>query len=85
LAAWLGREAENVCFWIHDTPFAGQYSVWADGEPSGHFNDEKCVHIYALTRRQTDREGEWNNLRCSLLGEVYKSLAPVALCQKKYI
>ena len=41
-------------YWIDDTALAGQYSAWADGEPSNHnFFVEKCVHMYALTPWQT--------------------------------
>ena len=74
-------------YWIDDTPLAGQYSAWADGEPSDHnLNEEICVHMYmyTLTRRPT-RRGEWNDFRSTLPDEIDHSIAPVALYQKKYI
>ena len=73
-------------YWIDDSPLAGQYSVWADGEPSNrNLNEEICVYMYTLTPWPTRREGEWNDFQSDWRGEMYNSIAPVALCQKKYI
>ena len=74
--AWIGlyRKADNMFYWIDDTPLAGQYSSWKSGQPD-HFY-EKCVHILNL--------GKWNNLRC-ILREAQKHKAPVVLCQKKLL
>ena len=78
--AWLGlyRKADNMFYWIDATPLAGQYSAWDSGEPS-HFH-EKCVHIYNVL----NIPGKWNDLSCNL-DEANKFVAPVVLCQKKYI
>ena len=73
-------------YWIDDTPLAGQYSAWADGEPDNYnLNEEICVHMYMLTPWLTRREGEWNDFRCTLPDEIYNSIGPVALYQKNYI
>ena len=86
--AWIGlyRKADNMFYWIDDTPLAGHYYAWADGEPSNrNLNEEICVQMYTLTPWPTRREGEWDDFRCNLSGEIYNSIAPVALFQKKYI
>ena len=77
-------------YWIDDTPLAGQYSAWADGEPSNDTYGKECVHMYTLPPWQKDmyraREGKWNDLKCNLPGQAYKLILPPAvLCQKKYI
>jgi len=71
---WLGlnRKADNMFYWIDDTPLAGQYSAWASGEPS--YNSEKCVHMFRVL-------GQWNDIRCNLGGPN----APAILCQKNLI
>ena len=77
--AWLGlyRKADDMFYWIDDTPLAGQYSAWDSGEPNN--SDEKCVHIYDVS----DKLGKWNDFRCSLT-EADKHAAPAVLCQKKH-
>ncbi|XP_020602982.1 uncharacterized protein LOC110042005 [Orbicella faveolata] len=78
--AWLGLyrkpSAENIFYWIDDTPLAGQYSAWANGEPNSV--NEKCVHMIATSYKQ----GKWNDRPCSLGDE---SRAPVVLCQKSFM
>ena len=80
LGAWIGlyRKADNMFYWIDDTPLAGQYSSWNSGQPD-QFH-EKCVHIYDVL----DKLGKWNDLRCSL-PEAQKHIALVVLCQKKLL
>ena len=77
MGAWLGlyRDSDTAFYWIDDTPLAGQYSPWANGEPNS-FN-EKCVHIYA----KSYMEGKWNDRECSLSDPP----APVVLCQKRFM
>ena len=72
--AWLGlyRKADDMFYWIDDTPLAGQYSAWASGEPNS--NNEKCGHIYKAS-------GKWNDIPCNL-DKGHKHSAPVVLCQK---
>ena len=72
---WLGgyRKADDMFYWIDDTPLAGQYSAWASGEPNSR--DEGCVLIYVTSRK--NKEGQWNDLNCNSKIAV--------LCQKKYI
>ena len=81
-AAWLGlyRKADNLFYWVDDTPLADQYSAWADGEPNNYeSNGENCVHTYT---RPLSLFGKWNDKLCNL-DEANKYVAPVVLCQKK--
>ena len=80
--AWIGlyRKVDNKFYWIDDTPLAGQYSAWANGEPNNHQNKtENCVHTYT---RPLEKRGKWNDKVCNL-DEANKYVAPVVLCQKK--
>ena len=47
-SVWLGlyRKADDMFYWIDDTPLAGRYSTWRSGEPN--FNYEKCVHMFSV-------------------------------------
>ena len=74
---WLGlyRKADDMFYWIDDTPLAGQYSAWARGEPNS--NDEKCVHMFSVSGNLRT----WGDISCNLGGPN----APVILCQKKCI
>ena len=76
LGAWIGlyRKADNVFYWIDDTPLAGKYSAWASGQPDSFH--ENCVHMYNVL----DKLGKWNDLTCSV-----NYPAPVVLCQKKHL
>ena len=65
-------------YWVDDTPLAGHYSAWARGEPDHNF--VKCVHIY----NESDKFGEWNNIRC-ILDDAEENAAPAVSCQKKNI
>ena len=78
--AWIGlyRKADDMFYWVDDTPLAGHYSAWARGEPDHNF--VKCVHIY----NESDKFGEWNNIRC-ILDDADKNAAPTVSCQKKNI
>ena len=80
MGAWLGlcSKADDMFYWIDDTPLAGQYSSWDSGEP--HYSYEKCVHIYNVL----NKPGKWNNLRCNLDG-ADKDDVPVVICQKEHI
>ena len=79
--AWIGleRRSDNAFYWIDDTPLTGQYSAWADGEPSHLY--EKCVHTFT----KKSRPGKWNDNVCDLSqSDMWK--APVVLCKTvKYI
>ena len=78
--AWIGlyRKPDNAFYWIDDTPLTGQYSAWADGQPSQP--SEKCVHTYT----DLSKLGKWNDNQCNLLQS--KWIAPIVLCQTgKYI
>ena len=80
--AWLGLyrkpSAGDAFYWIDDTPIAGQFSAWANGEPNQV--QEKCVQIYGTSNKQ----GKWNDKECSLT-DAEKSEAPVVLCQKRFM
>ena len=77
LSAWIGlnRKINDKFYWVDDTPLAGRFSAWAQGEPN--FLQEKCVYI----RVKKDRQKNWIDSPCT-----YKctplSPAPVVLCQK---
>ena len=75
--AWLGlyRKPSAAFYWIDDTPLAGQFSAWASGEPNDR--REKCANMYAIG----EQPGKWNDILCNL-SDLYKSIAPVVLCQK---
>ena len=78
LGAWIGlyRKADNMFYWIDDTPLAGQYSTWANGKPDSQ--DEKCANIFMTGSRR--KYGKWNDLTCNL-PEASKSKSPVVLCK----
>ena len=79
--AWLGLRrnplAGDKFYWVDDTPSAGQFSAWANGQPNQV--QEKCGHMYVAS----DRIGQWNDKECSL-SDAEKSKAPVVLCQKMF-
>ena len=80
--AWLGlyRKADSLFYWVDDTPLAGQYYAWADGEPNNYQdNSENCVQIYT---RPLALLGKWND-NIYNLDEANEYVAPVVLCQKK--
>ena len=80
--AWLGlnrkSSAGNAFYWIDDTPLAGHFSAWANGEP----NDlgEECVQIHAASYLS----GKWNDMECSL-SVPERERAPLVLCQKRLV
>ena len=78
--AWLGlyRKADDMFYWVDDTPLEGQYSAWASKEPND--KAERCVHI--LLRGSAGKYGKWNDNKCNL-SEKDKSKSPVVLCQNK--
>ena len=74
---WLGltrRKSIGDFYWVDDTPLAGQFSAWADGEPNNPLV-ENCANIFMTGKRQ----GKWNDCFCS----VPANSSPVVLCQKK--
>ena len=81
--AWLGlnrnSSAGNAFYWIDDTPLAGHFSAWANGEPNNF--GEECVQIYAASYHSA---GEWNDMECSLpVSE--QERAPFVLCQIRLV
>lgn len=75
--AWLGlyrkrASAGDEFYWIDDTPLAGHFSAWANGEPNNL--NEKCVHMIASSQKQ----GRWNDIPC-------EGKSPVVLCQKRFM
>ena len=63
LGEWLGlyRKADDMFYWIHDSPLAGRYSAWASGD-SPNFNYEKCVHMFSVSGTLR----KWNDIKCNL-------------------
>ena len=78
--AWLGLYRKppvgDAFYWIDDTPLAGHFSAWANGEPNNL--NEKCVHMIAAS----NKEGKWNDRPCIFRAD---GNAPVVLCQKRFV
>ncbi|CAH3146130.1 unnamed protein product, partial [Pocillopora meandrina] len=77
-SAWIGlsRKMDDKFYWMDDTPLAGRFSAWAQGEPN--YLHEKCVFILV----KKDRQKNWLDSTCTYNGTLWIS-APVVLCQKR--
>lgn len=75
--AWIGlnRIKDNEFYWMDDTPLAGQFTAWAQGEPN--CLSEKCAFIFT----KGDRQNQWHDSPCIFHGATGFSV-PVVLCQK---
>lgn len=79
---WLGllRRADNKFYWGDDTPLTG-FTDWAAGEPNNSHGREKCAHKIGKHGSWSFKDGEWNDVPCSLSGIVPSNISPVVLCQ----
>ena len=83
MGVWIGlyRKPNNEFYWIDDTPVAGQFSLWADGEPNSHSKIEKCANMFAGKYLPS---GKWNDVTCNFSRENQQD-APFVLCQKSFL
>ena len=82
MGVWIGlyRKPDNEFYWIDDTPVAGQFSLWANGEPNNK-NGEKCANMFAGKHLPS---GNWKDIICNFSQENQQA-APFVICQKDFL